>query len=192
MCLVLPAKITRLLLLISFLPVICFAQEVYPCNGKVNSQGIRIRSDATVTSVVITTLSKGEKVEIVKDFFDWYKIRLPKNSPSYLKKSFVSCIASVPVDAQADLSLPVDPCQNGLVLKDKVNVRLSPGEASVILGKVNKNDRVVILGQESGWYKIEPIHNSFGWVHKKFINKIEPPVKPPETPAAPADPLKGA
>jgi SH3-like domain-containing protein len=116
---------------------------------------------------VICTLNKGAKVEVVKEFFEWYKVRLPAKAPSYLKKRFVACL-----DQTAE-----GVCRSARVISNRVNVRLSPNETSAILGKVNKTDAVTILGEEKGWYRIEPVAGSFGWIHKKFIKVSEAPAE---------------
>ncbi len=64
-------------------------------------------------------------------------------------------------------------CLSAKVLRDRVNVRVSPDESSAIVGIADKNEIVNVRGETGGWYKIEPIQNSFGWVNKKFVNKVE-------------------
>jgi uncharacterized protein YgiM (DUF1202 family) len=130
--------------------------------GEVNANNINVRCDSTPNSEVIYTLNKGVRVEVVREFFEWYKIRLLKTAPSYIKKRFVACLD--------ETAQPV--CRNARVINDRVNVRLKPSESSAILGKADKTDPVVILEQEKGWYKIEPIAKSFGWINKKFVNKL--------------------
>ncbi len=55
-------------------------------------------------------------------------------------------------------------------IKDSVNIRLNPDDSSPILGKLGKNEVIVIVENMGEWYKIEPINESFGWVNKKFVN----------------------
>lgn len=113
-------------------------------------------------------------MDVVRQLYDWYKIRLPKTAPSFIKKDLVSLIDD----------------KTGKVSKDNVNIRMGPDESSPILGRSGKNEVINIIGESAGWYKIEPLSNSFGWVHKKFVNKagtirrVEeaslPPAKAPE------------
>ena len=133
--------------------------------GKVNANNINVRVDATTGAPVVCTLAKGQSVEVVREAYDWYKIRLPKTAPSYIKKNLVECI-----DRTASPSEPVK-CLNAKVIGEKVNIRLGPGEDSWILGKADKLSVVSILADKGAWYKIEPVHQSFGWVHKKFVDK---------------------
>jgi len=143
-----------------------FAKDAFlPFTGELNSDSINVRSDSTINAAVICVLNKSEKIEVISEFFEWYKIRLPKNAPSYISKRFVACVDEAPQTL----------CRNGRVINNKVNVRLKPSESSAILAKLNKTDQVSILSEEKGWYKIEPVASSHGWVHKKFVDKLPEP-----------------
>ncbi len=131
--------------------------------GEINENNVNVRVDATIGAAVACTLAKGELVEVISEAYDWYKIRLPKAAPSYIKKKLVECI-------NFDNAKPAE-CLNAKVTGSRVNIRLGPGESSWILGKVDKLTVVNILKDEGAWYKIEPVHQSYGWVNKKFVNK---------------------
>jgi len=137
-----------------------FAADFTAFTGQVNADDINIRVDATVGSTVVCALAKGQLVEIVSEAYDWYKIHLPKAAPSYIKKSLVECINNTAAE-----------CSSAKVIGSKVNIRLGPDESSWILGKVDESTVVNIIKEEGSWYKIEPMHQSYGWVNKKFINK---------------------
>jgi uncharacterized protein YgiM (DUF1202 family) len=144
-----------------------FADTFSVFTGQINASGINVRVDATVGAEVICTLAKGELVEIVWEAYDWYKIRLPVEAPAYIKKNLLECNY-----VNADFaSLPDNKCLSAKVIKDKVNIRLKPTESAWILGKVDKATVVNIVAEEEGWYKIQPVYQSYGWVNKKFVNK---------------------
>ena len=124
--------------------------------GVINADNINIRSDSTVNSKIICKVNKGALVEVVRKLYDWYKIRLPKTAPSFIKKDLVTSMGE----------------KTARVLKNNVNIRLEPSESSWILGRANKNEVINILGEQGGWYKIEPVNNSFGWIHKKSVDKV--------------------
>ncbi|MFA5145198.1 MAG: SH3 domain-containing protein [Candidatus Omnitrophota bacterium] len=141
---------------------ICPAQPDPPLfQGEVNADNINLRSDSSVTSEVISILNKNEKVEVVLELYEWYKIRLPKPAPCYIKKNLAECSGMSPENK----------CKNARVLKNKVNIRLHPAESSPILGVADKNETVNVIKEKGDWYKIEPTQNSFGWINKIFINK---------------------
>ncbi|MFA4854123.1 MAG: SH3 domain-containing protein [Candidatus Omnitrophota bacterium] len=133
--------------------------------GRINANSINVRVDATTSAPVVCALDKGGLVEVVGEAYDWYKIRLPKTAPSYIKKDLVECI-----NRDASLSEPAK-CLNAKVTGERVNIRLGPNETSSILGKVDKLTVVNILADKGAWYKIEPVHQSYGWMNKKFVDK---------------------
>lgn len=139
-------------------PYICQAQDIKgsPFQGVVNADNINIRSDSTVTSKTICVVNKGERLDVIKGLYDWYKIRLPKQAPSYINKGLVELIGD----------------NAARVTGENINIRLGPEASSAIVGKIGKNEVVNILGEKGEWYKIEPPNIAFGWVHKKFIDKI--------------------
>jgi len=144
-----------------------FSEEFAEFIGKVNANNINVRVDATTGAPIACTLARGQLIEVVRESYDWYKIRLPKTATSYIKKNLVECInpsASLPDPAK---------CLNAKVIAERVNIRLGPSEDSWILGKADKLSVVNILAEKGAWYKIEPVHQSFGWVHKKFVDKAQ-------------------
>ena len=143
-------------------------------SGQINSAGINLRTDATTTSAILSVLDKGERVEVVLEQFGWYKIRLPKTVPVYVKKKLAECIKSKEIQGALVSEAQVRQCASAKILGDRVNIRSKPSESASIVGIADKNEIVNVLSETGGWYKIEPIQNSFGWVNKKFIDKAEP------------------
>ncbi|MDD5432881.1 MAG: SH3 domain-containing protein [Candidatus Omnitrophica bacterium] len=151
----------------------CFSEESFPFLGEVNGNKINLRADSRTSSEIICILEKSEKVEVVASANDWYKVRLPKRAACYIKASFLECLNYEKASTSAGLPQTEQKtkCLNAKALKDRINIRLGPNESTPILGTLDINEVVNILEETSGWAKIEPIQNSFGWVYKKFVNR---------------------
>jgi len=161
-----------LFILFSASNILC-AGEPVPFTGEVNANNINIRSDSTVSAEIICKSAKGERLEVVSERYDWYKIRLPKQAPSFIKKNLVAGIEDKPADSFDKLKASGNELiKNAKVIKDRVNIRLTPSESSPILGKVDRNEVLTVLEDKGGWYRIEPVNNSFGWISSKFISKV--------------------
>lgn len=159
------AKLTSIFFMVSLIfTAAVLAAAFTSFSGQINADNINTRVDATAGSAVICSLPEGELVEVVSEAYDWYKIRLPKEAPSYVKQDLVECINSDPVTNPKS-------CLSAKVIKDRINIRLSPSESTWVLGKADKLTVVNILAQKNGWYKIQPIYQSYGWVNKKFVSK---------------------
>lgn len=133
------------------------ASDFTPFIAKVNSDNINIRSDATVSSTVICQVNKADTLEVLGESYDWYKIRLPQGAPSFIKKDLVDYTNE----------------NNAKVSKEKVNIRLKPTTSSAIIGRANKDEPIKIVETVEDWYRIEPVKNSFGWVHKQFLIRVQ-------------------
>jgi N-acetylmuramoyl-L-alanine amidase len=160
--------------------LVCFSQALArgeTFTGEITAENINVRTDSTVTSPVICALNKGERVDVVLEANGWYRIKLPKKAPAYIKKDFVECIAPPPAEPKQkkEISVEQNPCSSAKLLNDRVNIRLKPSESAIILGMANKDDAVKVLAGEEGWYKIEPTDKTFGWVYKQFVTKIVVP-----------------
>ena len=131
------------------------AEQIFPFLGRVKAKDINLRIDSTVSSGVICQVRNNERVEVVAELYDWYKIRLPNYAPAYINKEMLEL-----VDAQT-----------AKVAKDHVNIRLMPSESSPVIGMAARGEAVNILEFRRDWYKIQPVQNSFGWIHKKFVEK---------------------
>jgi uncharacterized protein YgiM (DUF1202 family) len=127
--------------------------------GEVNSSNINLRVDATVYSEIISQLNRHDQLEVVAQLYEWYKVRLPKTIGVFIKKDFI---------------LSVDE-KSGKILGNNVNVRLRPDDSAPIVGILKQEEIVNILGSQGSWCKIGAVDNSFGWVHKKFVDTAKAP-----------------
>lgn len=160
-------------ILLILIPFICFAQNQDPqpqepaplapkqkpvlLYGEITADNINIRTDSTVSSQIICAVNRGEPVEIVKESYDWYKVRLPKTAPAFINRNLVE-----PIDEKT-----------AKVSGDNVNIRLNPDQSSPILGKAQRNEIINLVAERVGWYKIEPTSDTLGWVHKRFVAKSD-------------------
>lgn len=155
--------IITILFVLAQINTFILAQDLSPLDkpylfqGEVGADNINIRSDSSINSEVICRVNKGEAMDVAAELYDWYKIRLPVSAPSYIKKDLVLLNSD----------------NTAIVLKNNVNIRLHPDTSARILGRANKNDLVKVLEERADWYRIEPVKESFGWIHKNFVKKIE-------------------
>jgi len=144
-------------------------------SGLVNSDDINIRCDSNISSAIIAKLTRGQRVEILLERYDWYKIRLPRYAPAYVKKQFVE----------------ITDKQQASINAKFVNIRLGPDDSAAIIGRGETGEPVEVIGESGDWYKIVPVKNSFGWAHKQFITTIAA-VKMPDAITAASSTIKPA
>ncbi|MDD5594890.1 MAG: SH3 domain-containing protein [Candidatus Omnitrophica bacterium] len=173
--------IKRILLIFFYLVLffnLSFAENFTPFQGRINAQGINIRCSSTINSEVISKANKGEQVSVVSQAYEWYKVQLPKNAAIFVNKDFLAPVNEKTTPALTSPPLNGQPQpQLAKVIKDNVNIRLSASEKSSIIGKLSLNQAVTVLNITGGWAQILPVTNSYGWVNKKFVDRIPEPEK---------------
>lgn len=124
--------------------------------GKVEKEGLNIRTDSTITSPVIGKLTKNEYVEIIKEKYGWYKIRLPKRFRCYVYSRYLRKIDK----------------NKGEVSASSLNVRSGPSLNAPIIGKVKKGDILNTTKDGKEWVEINCYPYAWGWVYKPFVKLL--------------------
>jgi len=99
-------------------------------------------------------LDKLDPIKIVGKRYSWYKIALPKRAHLYIKNDYVDVSSKK---------------KTYKVNGENVNLRAGPGTKYSILGQVSKPKKLNVLGEEGGWYKIEPPDATAGWIHSSQV-----------------------
>jgi len=156
----------KLILLTFFFLIHCLianAEERFPFVGEINEDSVNVRAGESTNFERLCQLNKNKEVVVVSKSYSWYKIRLPKEADCYISAKYVKPTFD----------------NIGMVLGNRVNLRAGTLAKSSIIGKVGNGTRVRILSRDNGWYKIEPMEGSFGWVADNFVrfksNQVPPP-----------------
>ena len=160
--------------LLFFAKSLGLTQESFPFQAEVLDNDINIRSDSTVNSPILCKVKKGERLTVLFEHYNWYKVLLPKNTPVFINDDFVAGLDS----------------KTAKVIKDRVNIRLGPGDSSPVIGMARKEATLTVLDYNQGWYKIEPLDSCFGWMHKQFAKKLTD-IPKPKQPAVAQKPTSG-
>jgi len=157
------------------------AQTTRPAAGEyvgiVTGSNVYVRS-APVDGYPCTKLSAPATVQVQGEEFGWLKIVPPPQCYSLISKSFVSS----------------DDGKIGTVTGTNVLVRagsdLMPGRNDVIQTRLSKPDKVAILGEGDGYYKIVPPEGVVLWISSQFVRAegIGPPEAAPTTQVAATEP----
>lgn len=141
--------------------------------GTVTALSLNVRSKASITSTVLTSLKNNAKVEILSTVNDWYKIKI-NDSYGYISKKYVKIHTNTP-NSVNPLSITNGTTktsnskpQIGIVTASSLNVRSDTSVTSKVLYVLKSNSKVEIVETIVNWHKIK-INNSYGYVSKKFI-----------------------
>ncbi len=159
----------------------------FPYTAEITGDNVYYRSGPGTNFYECGKLSKGDKVKVVSKQFSWYRIVPPAKSFAWISMTYVK------VD-------PANP-ESGILTGDRVRVyagsdRVRPHYSTSLLGKLNKGERVKLLGKKlDEYYKIAPPPSAYLWVSTYFTKPLPPEkevaltdkVTPPVEPLAPGD-----
>ncbi|MGU8128493.1 SH3 domain-containing protein [Clostridium perfringens] len=145
--------------------------------GIVNvSSSLNVRSSASTSSKVIGSLSGNTKVTIVGEEGAFYKIEY-KDSHGYVAKEYVKDVTENNNSNQGTQtpekpSTPESTEKTGIVnVSSSLNVRSEASTSSKVIGSLSGNTKVIIVGEEGAFYKIE-YKGSHGYVAKEYIKDV--------------------
>ncbi|HAT4214272.1 TPA: SH3 domain-containing protein [Clostridium perfringens] len=159
--------------------------------GIVNvSSSLNVREGASTSSKVIGSLSGNTKVTIVGEEGAFYKIEY-KGSHGYVAKEYIKDIKDEVVTEPEKPSAPENTEKTGVVnVSSSLNVREGASTSSKVIGSLSGNTKVIIVGEEGAFYKIE-YKGSHGYVAKEYIKDIKDEVvTEPEKPSNPENSKK--
>ena len=124
----------------------------FPYVAEITGDNVNIRAGADLNFEVICQAQMGDKVTVYKRNRDWYAIEPPPGCSFYVAKEYISKVNS-----------------RGLIRVDDLNVRAGPGANYSILGQINRNDSVNIVGVKGKWYKIKPPSKFRVWINGAYL-----------------------
>ena len=136
-----------------WIQAVAFADEKFPFLAEVSSPSVNIRAGQHLNFEKLCRLNKGVEVVVVAKSYSWYKIKLPAEAKSFISQNYIQLIND----------------QTGSVTANRVNVRAGPDPNTTALGQVKKGTTVKILEKLPGWYRIEPVDGTYGWVSDQYL-----------------------
>lgn len=130
--------------------------------GIVNKEA-NVRNGNSSYYQVIDTLKENDKVQIVSEEEDWYKVKLSNGTFGWISTSCVD-IEGINENVIATVN------------KNAANIRSGASTGYSIEAKVINGDKLEILEKDGNWYKVKLEDESEGWINKEDVYTSE--VKP--------------
>ncbi len=141
----------------------------------VTGSTVNVREEASSSSRVLTTLSKGDKVTAGKLDGEFYAVTLSNGIEGYVSKNYLAKQEASNDPTPTPGATP--DTSNGktmYVTKDSVNVRSKASTNGDKLTQLNKNDKVTAFGVTNGWYYIEYATGKYGYISKDYLTETKP------------------
>ena len=151
-----------------------FAVEV--TNGTVNTETLRLRKEPSTDSIVLELLSKDDKLEILEEKDEWYKVKF-KDYTGYVSKEFISKNGEVKsseeknnkenttknTDENTATEGTVDVKDKNAVTNVEVKVYILPLINSNVVTSLEQKTSVEIVNVAGGWAYVN-VNNVSGWI----------------------------
>ena len=145
------------------------SQERFPFLAEVSSQALNIRAGQNMNFEKLCRLSRGSEVVVVGKSYDWYKISLPAAAKSYVSQDYIQLMNDNRDPSTGPALSAAEVFRTGVVTANRVNIRGGAGSNFTALGQLKKGDRIKVLEKSDGWYRIQPVEGTYGWVSKQFL-----------------------
>lgn len=122
--------------------------------GKVNAR-LNVRTSATTSSAVKTTLASGSTVTLISKNGSWWYTEYAPNSYGYVHGNYVTSMGLSTATVRTQSTA--------------LNVRASASASASIVGKLAKGEQVVILGTYGNFYKILYDGNKTGYASTAYL-----------------------
>ncbi|MDO7287016.1 SH3 domain-containing protein [Shouchella clausii] len=132
-----------------------------PSSGSATTTArLNLRSGAGTNHSIITTLAKGQKVELLKKQGGWYQVKAG-NRTGWVSVDYLNVSGSGNVDNT--------PSSGSATTTARLNLRSGAGTNHSIITTLAKGQKVELLKKQGGWYQVKA-GNRTGWVSADYLN----------------------
>jgi len=134
--------------------------EIAIAVGATTGSSLRMRSEATTSSSVITTLNKGVAVAVLDDTTEgWYKVSYAGNT------GFVSADYLI-IDKDNVFKT------YGRTNAEDINLRAETNTDCDVLAVLKKDTTLTVTGFAEGWYKVTTEDSTEGYIRSDFMDLV--------------------
>ncbi|CEH35068.1 C40 family peptidase [Romboutsia lituseburensis] len=134
--------------------------------GIITVSALNIRSGPSTSYSVVTKAYKGEKVEILESSDGWHKVKLSNGNIGWGSSSYIN------LDGNLGSVAPETPStgKKATITTSSLNIRSGPSTSYSVVTKAYKGEKVEILENSSGWYKVKLSNGKVGWGSGSYIS----------------------
>ncbi|MDQ7778765.1 MAG: SH3 domain-containing protein [Planctomycetota bacterium] len=138
------------------------AAAEFPYVAEVTREGAHIRCGPADAWKELCTVKLGDRLVAFEEQVGWLRVRPPEGLTCWISTKYVKKMED----------------GSGFVIGEKVNLRITPDAdpttAVYPIGRASSGDRVNILEEVSGWYRIQAYDKVTCWIKKEWAKYVEP------------------
>ncbi len=136
--------------------------------GEITASNLNVRASASTSSKIISSLSRGTKVDLYKKSGSWYKVKIGSNY-GYVHSSYVKITTSGGgSNSSSGGETSTSTFGTGEITVNNLNVRASASTSSKIISSLSRGTKVDLYKKSGSWYKVK-IGSNYGYVHSSYV-----------------------
>ncbi len=150
-------------------------------NGKVSvGTRLNVRSGPGTNYGIVGKANNGEVFQLLELSNGWYKVKLSNGAVGWVTSQYIvktsenvgsgSNSGSNSGDKGNSGSTNVEGTKGKIRSGIRLNVRSGAGTSYSVVGKLNGGDVVKLLELKNGWYKVQMLSGSTGWVSGDYVS----------------------
>ena len=146
--------------------MIVFASKVQASTGKVDTETLNLRKEASTSADILKLLSQNDEVEIISESNGWYKVKY-KDIEGYVSKDYIKVKDEEP---KTETTTNTNPISNNdtvgttmTIDVEKTAIKILPLINSNTIGMLKKGDTVTVVSKANKWTFIQTDTIS-GWI----------------------------
>lgn len=159
----------------------------------VNGDLLNVRSGPSTTSDVVGKVKKGEKLTILEQKGDWYKIQ-GSNLTGWVASWLVTVQNKPVTPTSTPAPTPTPPAtsnttagkQVAVINTDNLNLRSGPGTDHGVAGQVSRGIRLPVISRSGQWLQVQQTNGSTAWVAGWLVSVVDQPEPPQPKPTQPS------
>lgn len=164
-------NLTRKILMFTLTAILAVCTMILPASaaesvlygiGFVNTEGLRLRSEASTTSSVVDTAHRNDCVVLISKSDDWFKVCYNLQE-GYMHASYID--ASTCENAELG---------TGTISGSGVNLRTGPSTSHSVAAVSSNGDSCSIIGLNNGWFKVI-YKDKICYIRSDFVTMTEFP-----------------
>ena len=130
--------------------MIVFANKVQASTGKVDTETLNLRKEASTSADILKLLSQDEEVEIISESNGWYKVKY-KDIEGYVSKDYIKVKDEEPKTETTTNTNPIsnhDTVGTTMTIDvEKTAIKILPLINSNTIGMLKKGDTVTVVSK---------------------------------------------
>ena len=131
--------------------------------------GLRVHSTPSMSAPIVTSLAKGQRVQVIGHSGSWIKVRTSSGSVGWILSAYASGSASTATSSAKRVTTRTSAYHGGPTLTAGVRVHARPSLTSRVIGLAAAGTHVRVLGYSGRWAHVNLASGIRGYVYGSYV-----------------------